>query len=177
MSLSVLTLFAVQNSSIGDLVTYWLTDWHTKTLETCDLWDIWSKWWVESGDSGEKGRYHVQTILLEQTCECRPVFSESATDDPRTRFTSSPSRKAPLNKFKFPNEEIQAFCKVEPKQISAANKAAKSSTHLLVLSPRSTSAMNKARAPFITGSLRRSVFVESPFENNAPVKRWKVSEM
>ena len=43
---------AVQNSSIGDLVTDWVTDWVTfwfwhyrVTLETCDLWDIWSEWW------------------------------------------------------------------------------------------------------------------------------------
>ena len=46
---------AVQNSSIGDLVTHslWLTDslsdfwfWHYRvTLETCNLWDIWSEWW------------------------------------------------------------------------------------------------------------------------------------
>ena len=40
---------AVQNSSIGDLVTDWLSDflfWHYRvTLETCDLWDIWSEWW------------------------------------------------------------------------------------------------------------------------------------
>ena len=44
---------AVQNSSIGDLVTDSVTDWLTNfyfwhyrvTLETCDLWDIWSEWW------------------------------------------------------------------------------------------------------------------------------------
>ena len=43
---------AVQNSSIGDLVTHSLTHsvtfwfWHYRvTLETCDLWDIWSEWW------------------------------------------------------------------------------------------------------------------------------------
>ena len=47
------TFLAVQNSSIGDLVTNSLTDWLTNfyfwhyrvTLETCDLWDIWSEWW------------------------------------------------------------------------------------------------------------------------------------
>ena len=39
------------DSSIGDFVTHWLTEWpfktHTNrvTLETCDLWDIWSEWW------------------------------------------------------------------------------------------------------------------------------------
>ena len=45
---------AVQNNSIGDLVTHWLTDWlrvpftfeiQRATLETCDLWDIGSEWW------------------------------------------------------------------------------------------------------------------------------------
>ena len=176
MSLSVLTLFAVQNSSIGDLVTYWLTDWHTKTLETCDLWDIWSKWWVESGDSGEKGRYHVQTILLEQTCESRPVFSESATNDPCTRFTSSPSRKAPLNKFKFPNEEIQAFAKLSRNKYPLPIKLP--SLQLTYLSCPVHPLLSWIKLEhLITGSMRRSVFVESPFENNAPVKRWKVSEM
>ena len=51
------TLFlAVQNSSIGDLVTHSLTDWLTNSLtftfavqrtilETCYHWDIWSEWW------------------------------------------------------------------------------------------------------------------------------------
>ena len=42
---------AVQNSSIGDLVTHWLSDfwfWHYRvTLETCDIWDIWSEWWED----------------------------------------------------------------------------------------------------------------------------------
>ena len=41
---------AVHNSSIGDLVTNWLTEdftnWHYRvTLETCDLWDLRSEWW------------------------------------------------------------------------------------------------------------------------------------
>ena len=46
-----LSFLAVQNSSIGDLVTDWLThstftfDIQRTTLETCDLWDIWSEWW------------------------------------------------------------------------------------------------------------------------------------
>ena len=40
---------AVQNSSIGDLVTHSVTVLllltYRVTLETCDLWDIWSEWW------------------------------------------------------------------------------------------------------------------------------------
>ena len=46
-----LSFLAVQNSSIGDLVTDWLThstftfDIQRTTLETCDLWNIWSEWW------------------------------------------------------------------------------------------------------------------------------------
>ena len=44
---------AVQNSSIGDLVTNSLTDWLSDfwfwqfrvILETCNLWDIWWEWW------------------------------------------------------------------------------------------------------------------------------------
>ena len=40
---------AVQNSSIGDIVTHWVSRfwfWYYRvTLETCDLWDIWSKSW------------------------------------------------------------------------------------------------------------------------------------
>ena len=41
----------VQNSSIGDLVTHWLThgtlliDIQRATQETCDLWDIWLERW------------------------------------------------------------------------------------------------------------------------------------
>ena len=53
-----LTLFlAVQNSSIGDLVTNSLThslthgtlliDIQRATQETFDLWDIWSQWWED----------------------------------------------------------------------------------------------------------------------------------
>ena len=51
---------AVQNSSIGDLVTHSLThstftfDIQRATLETCDLWDIWSEWW---GDMTRKSTY------------------------------------------------------------------------------------------------------------------------
>ena len=43
---------AVQNSSIGDLVTHSLSHsgyfyfWHYRvTLETCDLWYSWTEWW------------------------------------------------------------------------------------------------------------------------------------
>ena len=46
---------AVQNSSLGDLVTDWLTHSLTNstftfkiqraTQEACDLWYIWSEWW------------------------------------------------------------------------------------------------------------------------------------
>ena len=50
----LLSLFlAVQNSSIGDLVTHWLThrtlliDIQKAILETCDLWDICSEWWED----------------------------------------------------------------------------------------------------------------------------------
>ena len=44
----VLCFLAVQNSSIGDLVTHWVTHWpfdfdmQRATPETCDLWDIWN---------------------------------------------------------------------------------------------------------------------------------------
>ena len=51
---NALSLFflAAHNSSIGDLVTHWLTDWlrtllldiQRATLETCDHWDIWLEW-------------------------------------------------------------------------------------------------------------------------------------
>ena len=52
---NVASFLAVQNSSIGDLVTdsltYWLThgtlliDIQRATPEICDLWDIWLEWW------------------------------------------------------------------------------------------------------------------------------------
>ena len=49
---------AVQNSSIGGLVTHWVTDSlrtllldrKRATLETCDLWDMWSEWWGDIWD-------------------------------------------------------------------------------------------------------------------------------
>ena len=46
-----LLFLAVQNSSLGDLVTESLTqgtlliDIQRATQETCDLWYIWSEWW------------------------------------------------------------------------------------------------------------------------------------
>ena len=61
--------FAVQNSSIGDLVP-WSVPWlgttnnqssqqYRVTLETCDLWDIWSEWWGDT--TWPKKTYIVHT--------------------------------------------------------------------------------------------------------------------
>ena len=53
---SLLPFLAVQNSSIGDLVTHWVTQSLSQSVtftfaiqraipETCYHWDIWSEWW------------------------------------------------------------------------------------------------------------------------------------
>ena len=68
---STLFMFlAVQNSSIGDLVTDWLSEWVTfwfwhyrVTLETCDLWDIWSEWWGDLIWPQNRPTYYLPTYL------------------------------------------------------------------------------------------------------------------
>ena len=73
---NIFIFLAVQNSSLGDLVTESLTHSLTvpftfeiqrATQETCDLWDIWSEWcryvtWPEKDKYNNKYKYNDKYI-------------------------------------------------------------------------------------------------------------------
>ena len=104
------TMFlAVQNSSIGDLVTHWLTHRtlliviQRATLDTCDLWDIWSEWlgdmtwpkkrqrqWQIQRQRQWQRQIHLESTLKEQshrllTFETFDQVDEETWPDPKKR--------------------------------------------------------------------------------------------
>ena len=85
-----LGFLAVQNSSIGDLVTHSLTHWlrtlliviQRATLETCELWDIWSEWWEDMTWPKKMTKTKTKTFwehllrAILETCDLWDICSE-----------------------------------------------------------------------------------------------------